>query len=77
MMSKVEMTRRLATMTQAQLDRGHKMVLDGYGGHGMTLESDLTLKQANALHAWVGHYGRIVPTVVDGVASLLVEGSSS
>lgn len=60
-MTKPEMNRRLATIPADLLKSGFKMVLDGYGARGMTLESNLTLKQANALHEWHNRYGRIYP----------------
>jgi len=61
-MTKPEMHRRLATIPQTDLEEAHRMVLGGWGGHGITLETMLTLKQANAVFAWVDHYGRVVPT---------------
>jgi hypothetical protein len=61
-MTKPEMNRRLATIPQNDLEEAHRMVLEGWGGHGITCETGLTLKQANAVFAWVGRYGRAVPT---------------
>jgi hypothetical protein len=61
-MTKPEMNRRLSTIPQNDLEEAHRMVLEGWGGHGITCESSLTLKQANAVFAWVERYGRVVPT---------------
>jgi hypothetical protein len=61
-MTKAEMSRRLSTIPQNDLEEAHRMVLGGWGGHGITCESSLTLKQANAVFAWVERYGRIIPT---------------
>jgi hypothetical protein len=61
-MTKAEMNRRLSTIPQKDLEQAYWMVLEGCGGHGLTLETMLTLKQANAVFAWVDHYGRVVPT---------------
>ena len=61
-MTKPEMNRRLSTIPQNDLEQAHRMVLEGWGGHGISCESGLTLKQANAVFAWVERYGRVVPT---------------
>ncbi|HKD76081.1 MAG TPA: hypothetical protein VKB76_11330 [Ktedonobacterales bacterium] len=52
-MTKAEMNRRLATMSPELLAKVERMVRDGYGAHGITLESDATLKQANAVFEMV------------------------
>lgn len=49
MFTHAEMKRRLATMTDEQIEKGLRMVREGYGAHGITLESSLTMKQANAM----------------------------
>ena len=61
-MTKPEMNRRLSTISQNDLEEAHRMALEGWGAHGITCESGLTLKQANAVFAWVERYGRVVPT---------------
>jgi predicted nucleotidyltransferase len=61
-MTRPEMERRIAGIPADLLESGYRMVLDGYGAHGMVLESNLTLKQANALHEWHNRYGRIWPS---------------
>lgn len=63
-MTKPEMTRRINSIAnQRTLEEAHRMVLQGYGSHGMTLECNVTLKQANAVCQWVEHYGRIIPRI--------------
>lgn len=63
-MTKPEMTSRLNSIkSQNTLETAHKMVLQGYGAHGLTLECDVTLKQANAVFEWVNRYGRLVPYI--------------
>jgi hypothetical protein len=69
-MTKPEMNRRLSAIPQNDLEQAHRMVLEGWGGHGISCETGLTLKQAtgltlkqaNAVFAWVERYGRVVPT---------------
>ncbi len=61
-MTKPEMDRRLSTIPQNDLEEAHRMVLGGWGAQGITCESGLTLKQANAVFAWVERYGRVIPT---------------
>jgi hypothetical protein len=66
-MTRNEMNRRLATIAdRAELRRAHRMVLEGYGGNGMKHETNLTVKQINAVFEWVSRYGRIVPTPLTG-----------
>ena len=50
-MTKAEMNRRLATLTQAQRDDITKMIRQGYGAHGITLEYPASMKQVNAVFA--------------------------
>ena len=48
-MTNAEMNRRLATIPADVQARVEQMIHDGYGGHGITLEAPVTLKQANAM----------------------------
>jgi hypothetical protein len=48
-MTTAEMNRRLATLTQSQIDAIRTMIRQGYGGHGIACEYDATVKQINAV----------------------------
>lgn len=48
-MTTAEMNRRLSKMPPELVAQVRKMIADGYGAHGITLESRATLKQANAV----------------------------
>lgn len=48
-MTTKEMNRRLATIPPDILARVQRMIRDGYGARGITLEAPVTLKQANAV----------------------------
>lgn len=48
-MTTAEMKRRLAAMSPELIAQVRKMIADGYGAHGITLESRASLKQANAV----------------------------
>lgn len=50
-MTRQEMTRRLETLTQEQRADITKMIRQGYGAHGITLEYPATMKQVNAVFA--------------------------
>lgn len=52
-MTKAEMNRRLAGMTTNQIEQVKKMIHDGYGAYGISLEFPVTLKQANAVFEWM------------------------
>ena len=60
-MTKLEMNRRINTMSPDLADRVHALILAGNGAHSITLETTATLKQVNAVFAWVNRYGRCVP----------------
>ena len=51
-MNTAEMKRRLDSMNPELYDRVLRMITDGYGAHGITLESTATLKQVNAVFAF-------------------------
>ena len=48
-MTKIELARRLASMTPELLLQVEQMIRQGYGAHGITLESPAKLKQVNAV----------------------------
>lgn len=48
-MTKTEMTKRLATMTEAERNRVLGLILSGYGASGIKFETGLTIKQINAV----------------------------
>lgn len=48
-MSRAEMNRRLATIDPELFDRVERMVHQGYGAHGITLETPASMKQVNAV----------------------------
>ncbi len=48
-MKTAEMNRRLGKMSPELIERVRKMIADGYGAHGITLEAPVSLKQANAV----------------------------
>lgn len=61
-MTRPELFRRMSTVPHADFVRALRMVREGYGAHGITLESTLDLKQANAAFDWVQRYGGIIPS---------------
>lgn len=50
-MTKIEMNRRLATMTPKAIEEIRDMVRLGYGAHGIKREHTATIKQINAVFA--------------------------
>ncbi len=54
-MTKAEMNRRLATLTGQQIRDILRMIREGYGGHGISLEYPATVKQINAVFALREH----------------------
>jgi hypothetical protein len=61
MITRPELARRMSEVPHADFVRALRMVREGYSAHGITLESPLTLKQANAAFDWVSRYGGILP----------------
>lgn len=51
-MKKSEITSRLAQMNAQTIEQGLRMVREGYGALGISQNAPITLKQANALHAF-------------------------
>lgn len=64
-MTRHEMTRRLSTVTRLQFDTVARMYREGYGSHGIAIETTATRKQVNAIIEWCERYGRILPSVAD------------
>lgn len=60
-MTKPEMHRRMTTLTNEQANRIHTLILQGYGTAGIRFETGATVKQVNAVSAWVDRYGRVIP----------------
>lgn len=60
-MTKNELSRRVASAKPEHFNRAVRMVCEGYGAHGITLECPVSLKVANAAFEWVSRYGRVVP----------------
>ena len=60
-MTKPEMNRRLATLTETEKRDIHAMILTGFGANGIVQNRRYTLKQVNAMFEWVRRYGRIIP----------------
>jgi hypothetical protein len=60
-MNKTEMNRRLRDVPASALREAHRMILEGNGGSTLRHETYLTVKQINALFAWVERYGRVSP----------------
>lgn len=66
-MKRIEIIDRISGMTRETYDEVRRMMRDGYGGHGITLESDATTKQVNACFALdkLERDGEKVPLVFD------------
>lgn len=60
-MNRKEIDRRINTLTAEQADKIHTLILQGYGTAGIRFETGATIKQINAVSAWVDRFGRVVP----------------
>ena len=48
-MTREEMNRRLATLSEADIAKIRDMISQGYGARGISLETPFTVKQVNAV----------------------------
>lgn len=63
MISNKEIARRLSSLSAAELSRGYEMARDGFSASGISLNSPLSLKQANAIFAWMDMNPKMAPAV--------------